>query len=197
MSYYPYWINGHPDYTQSIDDLGNNMFDMAARYGKEVMVVEVGGLDTQVQNTYDMLVAVIKKTMAVPEGKGLGVIYWEQEGERTWSGGYPLSCWGSNGKPAATLDAFLTNTTGLSQTLELSGFAIYPNPCSGGKLNFKFRKAAGSHHIRIFDISGRLIEEQTLNETTQNSIRINLLPGTYLVKVDSGNHSNVSKLLVK
>ncbi len=60
---------------------------MVSRYGKEVMVVEVGGLDNQVQNTYDMLVAVIEKTMAVPGGKGLGVIYWEPEGERNWSGG--------------------------------------------------------------------------------------------------------------
>jgi arabinogalactan endo-1,4-beta-galactosidase len=61
LSYYPYWLNGKPDYTLSIDDLGNNLSDMAARYGKEVMVVEVGGEDFKVQNTYDMLVAVQKK----------------------------------------------------------------------------------------------------------------------------------------
>jgi arabinogalactan endo-1,4-beta-galactosidase len=106
MSYYPYWLPGNPDYTLSIDDLGKNLDDMAARYGKEVMVVEVGGEDFKVQNTYDMLVAVQQKVEAVPNGKGLGVIYWEPEGARSWSK-YGLSAWGSDGKPTKALDAFL------------------------------------------------------------------------------------------
>jgi arabinogalactan endo-1,4-beta-galactosidase len=69
LSYYPYWLNGKPDYTLSIDDLGNNMNDIASRYGKEIMVVEVGGEDIKAQNTYDMLVAVQKKVKAVPMPK--------------------------------------------------------------------------------------------------------------------------------
>lgn len=106
LSYYPFWLPGKPDYKLSIDDLGNNMNDLVSRYGKEVMVVEVGGEDTKVENTYDMLVAVIKKTQAVPNGKGLGVIYWEPEGARSWSK-YALSAWGSDGRPTKALDAFL------------------------------------------------------------------------------------------
>ncbi len=105
LSYYPYWLNGNPDYTLSIDDLGNNLNDMAARYNKEVMVVEVGGEDYKVQNTYDMLIAVQKKVKAVPAGKGLGVLYWEPEGAKSWSG-YGLSAWSSDGKPTKALDAF-------------------------------------------------------------------------------------------
>lgn len=106
LSYYPYWLKGNPDYTLSIDDVGNNLNDMALRYGKEVMVVEVGGEDFKVQNTYDMLLAVQKKVKEVPDGKGLGVIYWEPEGAKSWSG-YGLSAWGSDGKPTKALDAFL------------------------------------------------------------------------------------------
>jgi len=106
LSYYPYWLEGKPDYTLSIDDLGRNLIDMASRYGKEVMVVEVGGEDMKVQNTYDMLVAVLKKVKEVPDGKGTGVFYWEPEGARSWSH-YGLSAWGDNGKPTKALDAFL------------------------------------------------------------------------------------------
>ena len=105
MSYYPYWLDGKPDYTLSIDDMGNNLKDMAARYNKEVMVVEVGGEDTKVQNTYDMLVAVQKKVKEVPNNKGKGVFYWEPEGARSWSH-YGLSAWGDDGKPNMALDAF-------------------------------------------------------------------------------------------
>lgn len=108
LSYYPYWLEGKPDYTLSIDDLGKNMNDMVSRYGKEVMVVEVGGEDIKVQNTYDMLIAVQKKVKEVPENKGLGVFYWEPEGARRWSR-YALSAWGDDGKPTKALDAFLWN----------------------------------------------------------------------------------------
>ncbi len=108
LSYYPYWLDGKPDFALSIDDLGNNMIDMASRYGKEVMVVEVGGEDTKQQNTYDMLIAVQQKVKAVPDNKGLGVIYWEPEGAKSWSG-YSLSAWGADGKPTIALDAFLAN----------------------------------------------------------------------------------------
>ena len=105
MSYYPYWLEGNPDYTLSIDDLGKNLIDMAVRYNKEVMVVEVGGEDTKVQNTYDMLLVVQKKVKAVPDSKGLGVFYWEPEGARSWSH-YGLSAWGDDGKPSKALEAF-------------------------------------------------------------------------------------------
>lgn len=106
MSYYPYWLAGSPDYTLSIGSLATNLNDMASRYGKEVMVVEVGGLDTQVQNTYDMLVATQQRVHEVPNNKGLGVFYWEPEGARSWSQ-YPLSAWGADGKPTKAMDAFL------------------------------------------------------------------------------------------
>lgn len=49
LSYYPYWLEGKPDFMLSIDDLRNNLIDMASRYGKEVMVVEVGGEDIKPQ----------------------------------------------------------------------------------------------------------------------------------------------------
>jgi len=106
LSYYPYWLNGKPDYTLSINDLENNLNDLSTRYGKEVMVVEVGGEDVKAQNTYDMLVAVQQKVKAVPNGKGRGVIYWEPEGAKSWSG-YALSAWSSDGKPTKAMDAFL------------------------------------------------------------------------------------------
>ncbi len=106
LSYYPYWLEGNPDYTLSINNLGYNLNDMAARYGKEVMVVEVGGEDNKPQNTYDMLLAVQKKVLEVPGKKGLGVIYWEPEGARSWSK-YALSAWGDDGKPTKALEAFM------------------------------------------------------------------------------------------
>ena len=102
LSYYPFWIK--KDYSETIADLQKNLNDMASRYQKEVMVVEVG-VDEQVQNTKELLAATIKAVRAVPDHKGLGVLYWEPQGAKSWSG-YGLSAWQPDGKPSPALDAF-------------------------------------------------------------------------------------------
>ncbi len=103
MSYYPYWIN--KSYKATLDDLVANMNDMIARYNKDVMIVEIGEEDRLVDETYNMLTAVIKSVRAIPGKRGLGVIYWEPEGARSWSH-YALGCWQDDGKPSPALDAF-------------------------------------------------------------------------------------------
>jgi arabinogalactan endo-1,4-beta-galactosidase len=69
-------------------------------------LVEAGGENNKAQNTYNMLLAVIKKVKGVPKNKGLGVMYLEPKGARTWSQ-YGLSAWGNESKPTKALDAFL------------------------------------------------------------------------------------------
>ena len=103
LSYYPYWIK--KDYTEVIADLQFNLNDMAKRYGKEVMIVEIGGEDDKVQNTYDLLATAIRAVKNVPNNKGIGVLYWEPQGARSWSH-YALSAWLENGQPSPALDAF-------------------------------------------------------------------------------------------
>lgn len=103
-SYYPYWLGS--DYTATINDLETNLNDMITRYDKDVMVVEVGGDYTLVQNTHDMLNQVISIVRGIPGQRGLGVIYWEPQGAKSWSN-YQLNCWQNNGKPSTALDAFL------------------------------------------------------------------------------------------
>ena len=59
-----------------------------------------------------------------------------------------------------------------------------------------FRTSTGSHEVRIFDLGDRLVEEQKLNNSTRSSIHLDLLPGVYLVNVDTGESSFVEKLVV-
>lgn len=106
LSYYPYWIK--KDYSETIADLQFNLNDMAKRYNKEVMIVEVGGEDDKVQNTYELLTATIKAVKNVPNNKGIGVLYWEPQGARSWSH-YALSAWQADGKPSPALNAFKEN----------------------------------------------------------------------------------------
>jgi len=189
MSYYPYWLSGSPDYTLSINSLGANLLDMASRYGKEVMVVEVGGLDTSAQNTKDMLTAVINKVLAVPNNAGLGVIYWEPEGSRNWTG-YNLSAWGygTNPQPTIALDAFLT-VTAIAQTPESKLNASL----NSQNKTLTFNETLAS--IEIINTNG-----VTMRSTTNSgSIAVSSVPnGVYIVRAKSykANIPSVFKIIL-
>ena len=170
MSYYPYWLNS--DYTVTIANLESNLKDMVSRYGKEVMVVEVGGDYTKVQNTYDMLLAVIAAVKKVPDNKGLGVIYWEPQGEKSWSG-YQLNAWQSNGKPSLALDAF--NENNIIEQVAINGFVV--NPVEQGKnvttnLTYSTNTATNYFYVGLFkrNASGEWL--QTIAESAGNQFLV-------------------------
>ncbi|WP_145321596.1 glycosyl hydrolase 53 family protein [Paenibacillus xylanexedens] len=100
LSYYPDSV-----YTTSIDELSENMNTLAEKFGKEVMIVEIGGnVSKNEDNVYNMLVATQQKLKEVPSNLGSGIFYWAPEGVFF---GYPLSAWNSDGSPSLAMDAFL------------------------------------------------------------------------------------------
>ena len=176
MSYYPYWLSGSPDYSLSINDLGANLNDMVSRYGKEVMVVEVGGIDTQAQNTYDMLVAVQNKVKAVAANLGLGVFYWEPEGAKSWSG-YSLSAWGSDGKPTVAINAFNTST-------DIPTTKSTPVSAFWNEQSQSFTVSENSLKLTLYNVLGAEI----CNSKNSRTISTNSLKaGTYLLKLNLSN----------
>jgi arabinogalactan endo-1,4-beta-galactosidase len=183
MSYYPYWINS--DYTATINALQNNLNDMASRYGKEVMVVEVGGDYSMVQNTYDMLKAVISAVKSVPNNKGLGVIYWEPQGAKSWSG-YQLNAWQNDGKPSVALNAF-SDTLGPpvvppSEEVKVDGFVANPvQQASAVTVNLTYSANSATHFFYVAVVkrssSGAwlgAIAQSTNNQFLVPSVGINL-----------------------
>jgi arabinogalactan endo-1,4-beta-galactosidase len=82
-----------------------NMNDMVARYGKEVIVSEVGMDVTEAVAAQAFLADIIAKTKSVTGGKGLGVFYWEPECHANWLG-YKMGAFRDDGRPTEALDAF-------------------------------------------------------------------------------------------
>ncbi|MDF9842622.1 MULTISPECIES: glycosyl hydrolase 53 family protein [unclassified Paenibacillus] len=100
LSYYP-----EATFTSSIDELSENMNKLEQNYGKEVMIVEVGGnVSEDVDSVHNMLVAAQNKLHAVPNQKGTGIFYWEPTGIMF---DYPLSAWNKDGSPTIAMDAFI------------------------------------------------------------------------------------------
>lgn len=82
-----------------------NMNDMVTRYGKEVMVVEVGMSWDSAAESGQFLSDLIAKVKSVPNNKGLGVLYWEPQAYNGWKG-YTLGAFDNSGKPTSALNAF-------------------------------------------------------------------------------------------
>lgn len=81
LSYYPYWIGS--DYTETVGNLKDNLLALSQRYGKEVMVCEIGGDEKEEDNSYRYIQAVINAVRSVPDDRGIGVFWWEPEGNST------------------------------------------------------------------------------------------------------------------
>ncbi|KNY25240.1 glycoside hydrolase family 53 protein [Pseudobacteroides cellulosolvens] len=73
MSLYP----NQDNFTTLSNQCLTNMNDMVSRYGKEVMICEVGMDNTAASSSKSLISDLIKKVRSVSNGKGLGVFYWE------------------------------------------------------------------------------------------------------------------------
>ena len=101
MSVYPDSSNWRTQASQVL----TNMKDMVSRYGKKVMVAEVGFAMSQSDTSYNLLKLLVSNTKSVPSSSGLGVFYWEPEAFYGWQG-YQLSAFDDSGKPTKALRAF-------------------------------------------------------------------------------------------
>jgi arabinogalactan endo-1,4-beta-galactosidase len=103
MSLYPSYVAA--GWASANQQLLFNMTDMVNRYTKEVMLVEAGMPWDNASECKLFLTDLITKVKSVPNGKGLGVLYWEPQCYGGWKS-YTLGAFDNNGKPTVALDAF-------------------------------------------------------------------------------------------
>ena len=82
-----------------------NINDMISRYGRPVMICEVGMDVNSPSICYSFLTDIISKVKSVSNNNGLGVFYWEPECNSNWNG-YSLGAFDNTGKPTIALNAF-------------------------------------------------------------------------------------------
>jgi len=81
-----------------------NMQDMVSRYGKPVMVSEIGMSVTSASACRSFIADLVNKTASVSGENGLGVFYWEPECYNFMN--YALGAFDSSGKPTEALYGF-------------------------------------------------------------------------------------------
>lgn len=181
MSIYPSTTNWAAINTACL----TNMYDMVARYGKEVMICEAGMSWDSPAIAKSYLTDLIAKTKLVTGNKGLGVFYWEPESYNNWSG-YSLGAFDNSGKPTIALDAFNTGTADIIQTA---------NPLSIRWIvqtqTIVFNEVVAT--ATLYDMNGKLV----ISRNNCNSIKpVSLPSGIYLVKVKRLNSNESFNLKV-
>ncbi|MBK9578085.1 MAG: glycosyl hydrolase 53 family protein [Fibrobacteres bacterium] len=82
-----------------------NMKDMVSRYGKQVVISEVGMAMASADSGYALLKKLQADVASLTNGAGLGVFYWEPQAYGGWQG-YLLGAFDDSGKPTKTMQAF-------------------------------------------------------------------------------------------
>jgi arabinogalactan endo-1,4-beta-galactosidase len=103
LSYYPYWSKAK-DWKVTNPMLGVTLTDLAARFGKPIMVVETGFQYDDPAGAKAMLSDVITRVKALGD-KGQGVFYWEPDTDPNWTK-YKLGAMNDKGQFTAAMDAF-------------------------------------------------------------------------------------------
>ena len=98
MSFYP----GSGNLTAQVAACAANLADMNARYGRPVMLCEVGYAEKDPDTAKAFLTAILAAVAQAPGGQG--VFYWEPESPPR--SGYALGAWNDDGTASPALDAF-------------------------------------------------------------------------------------------
>lgn len=89
LSHYPYWYKMLEGVT--LRDLGESMNLYYEKYGKPIMITEVGEDENEPKLCYDLLKKTIDDLRSIPDESGIGLFYWEPEiGKDVLPDKYPL-----------------------------------------------------------------------------------------------------------
>jgi len=115
------------------------------------------------------------------------------------------SCWLSTDGSDYTLNKYWDNATLLdfNQCLSVAvdeipeaQLSIYPNPSSD--VVYLQLKQTANHPIiyAVFDLSGRIVKNGTITNTTQPVVDVrNLSSGSYVIQIQTNDQSNISRLV--
>jgi arabinogalactan endo-1,4-beta-galactosidase len=181
-----------------------NMKDMVARYGKQVMIVEVGMEARQAADCKSFLTDLMNKTASLPNGAGLGVIYWEPQTYNRWQG-YTKGAFDDKGRPTVALDAFLANITmaqvgasprEVSIAQDVEQLHTYPNPVTT-TITVELPSAEwNGSRLTIYDQKGSgMIHFSSVHD--KQVIDVSAIPaGLYIIKIN-GTRGMITKKFIR
>ncbi|RPH95664.1 T9SS C-terminal target domain-containing protein [candidate division KSB1 bacterium] len=192
LSFYPWWHG-------SLNDLSENVNDLATRYGKEIQVVETAypwtldwyddtfnlvgtseqllpGYPATPEGQLNFLRDELAIIRSVPNGLGTGLYYWEPAWVSTPAFGSAwenIALFGFTGMSLPALD--FPRLSNVFEFIKPPAFALtgpYPNPFnSSTEIHLELVRAEDVS-IDMFDILGRCVHTQTIPDAATGVHRI-------------------------
>ncbi len=193
MSMYPENTEAWKAYA---DQTLNNMKDMIHRYGKEIMISEVGLPVSAPSEARQLVERIISDLQSLPAQKGLGVFWWEPEAY-DWKG-YDKVAWnggsGSNAFQATeAMKGFMKGCQNITATTEKrEDEKIYTVHDSGD--NDFILVATEAMELVVYNALGVLMEK--LDAAENRKFGAAYRPGIYFVRGE-GSGTIVRKLIKK
>ncbi|XID93439.1 arabinogalactan endo-beta-1,4-galactanase [Paenibacillaceae bacterium WGS1546] len=103
MSLYP----SSSDWATRVNQTISNANNMISRYGKSVMITEIGMDYNQAAAAKSFISDIKTKVRGISGGRGLGVFYWEPQATPGYNGGYNKGAWQADMRPTIALEGFL------------------------------------------------------------------------------------------
>jgi hypothetical protein len=99
--------------------------------------------------------------------------------------------------PGATVNE-LCSTVSVKENIIQNDFLIYPNPAHNTfSISFSQESGIRSWELEIYDVTGRMVHQQSIRNLVQSEIRNSFSPGIYLVRVEAGEKMWTEKLVVE
>lgn len=101
MSLYPYWAEQAGEtggWEKVADDCIANIEHCRQKYGKPVMICEIGAPYNEAEDCKALIAKMMKTNVE-------GIFYWEPQAPGGYNDGYQLGCF-DNGAPTVALDPF-------------------------------------------------------------------------------------------
>jgi PKD repeat protein len=157
-------------------DWSDEMYEVADNEGSTFTWTVTGGEITDGQGTYMVTVAW--------SGEGSGTVSVEEETADGCSG------------DSEEFEVMIDDCTGIEESLD-EKISIYPNPVSGSTIQINNLSDEGAHDVRIYNMNGKLVMQETINGN-KGSVNVEKLSkGLYFVSVISTDQPDrSSKLLV-
>jgi hypothetical protein len=159
----------------------------------------------------------MNKVNSISGGRGLGVFYWEPQCHNSWQG-YGKGAFGTNGRPTVALDAFLSSNTPFARTAAETtipltettddaaaySFKAFPNPFTD-QLSITYAlEADETVQISLHNGEGKLatvllapVRQPKGNYHYDFTIKDNISPGIYFIRLMQGNKASTRKVIVK
>ncbi|MEX1001189.1 MAG: T9SS type A sorting domain-containing protein [Crocinitomicaceae bacterium] len=129
-------------------------------------------------------------------GNSYAVIIGEaaQDFTATTNGDYAVEIINNSNGCIDTSACVAITTVGILENTLTDDFVLYPNPTSG-EIKIVFESEQEKMKMSLYSISGQLLESKTYQNINEITFEIKDAPGTYLLKLNSGDHEAVIRVV--